>query len=325
MVTNCIFRNLGHGIGFGGNPGIADFDALTVEQCGAGICMQMPITWYDDNTDTAQAPGRSSGNSYFNNITIRNCSSYAFGGELGGSVVQNMNIISDGAIGIPNHGLRAIVNNIYRNINISGLFTGAALNLTNSTGGNTFENVSATCSGGGGVPVSGITWERGYGRNANVFRNCSGFTFAQTLHELPVDQSKPYSSVLVTDSIDPAWTGSVSNAGKPLGLIFATSAGSAAGGFQLFFPAGLLPGSIAYPTPVANVSNPASIPVGSVVEYVNPDTGAVNVKKKGEGGTEPYVSFPLAIASGDKIVFAVGGGMNNVLALWNGFYWQMVG
>jgi hypothetical protein len=322
LISNCIFRNLGFGINYGGNPGLATLDAIIVEQCGYGISLGwFPIPWYDDNNDVALPAGFnwSCGNSYANNIIMRSCSIKFFGGNLGRSIVQNINIVSDGAIGIPSVGLDAAVDNIYRNINISGLFTVAAIQLVNSTGGNTFENVSATCSGGGGVPISGITWSPGYGRSANVFRNCSGFTFAQPLHDLPIDGARPL-TVLVTDSIDPAWTGSASNAGKPLGHVLATNAGSAAGESTLHFPAGL-PAYITYGVMVANASNPTSIPNGTIILSGESPTGNVFLTKAVGGAA----AFTSPIASGDQIVFAVGGGTNSVLALWNGFYWQMVG
>jgi hypothetical protein len=133
---------------------------------------------------------------------------------LGFSVLDNLIIDSDGAIGVPLSGIMAPSGaNVFRNGKITGTYSVAALDCNNAKS-NCYYTYEVTCSGPGVVyrPLASTNSND----LPNFFINCS-FDTGQNIANIPSTPGWKYRSLLCNDSTVPVWdsTLGVSNVGAP--------------------------------------------------------------------------------------------------------------
>jgi hypothetical protein len=231
-------------------------------------------------------------------------------------------------------------NILFQGMDIGGYLGAFGFDLTGAVAC-TFRNCSTgAISGGGAVPwKQRTTWDitnigsPSFQSYPNGVGSGNQFEFCDTdgaigMLGLPSWASATGPEIWVTDCLYPAWTGSVSNVGKPVSGTATVNAPTAVNGTVMFFPTktgfpsflGTVDSS--HQWYVAGTNNPFEVQIawGVKVTAADPATGRVTVNQP----------LPLGVASGGVMFFIAAGGTNKVRVRWRTTtgvfgYWAIAG
>ena len=199
---------------------------MDIERCQVGIKFGNPYPNWDRNTNTIFA-ARSDGAIYqtVNAIQFESIGSASEGGSFvdlehcTSSILTNIKCSSFAQIGTPEYGFKLAGTSHCRfeNCEATGAFSAAAFGYTDHTASsNIWKSCTGSVASGGGVPWLLQSSPPAEGTAPDVFLNCYPTDGGVTLAKLPATSSVFGCTGVCTDSTVPAWTGSVSNIGKPV-------------------------------------------------------------------------------------------------------------
>ena len=229
-VENCKIQGCGTGIIFAGNGIVGGASNIDIEVSGDGILVGLnPIPWYDSNQSypplqVAQGEGGDTG--VFENIGME--SLYRAGIRIVGAnscifqaikIVCNQQTALDGIIIDPAGGGGFCHHTRFSNIYITGAYSHSAVTMGQQCDGCVFETVRAQVTSGGGTPWILPTQGgggAGVGADPYVVVNCENFSGAMPFSLRYTGPTAWGMTSVFSDSVDPVWTGTASNVGRPI-------------------------------------------------------------------------------------------------------------
>jgi hypothetical protein len=310
-------NNLGTGLVCFRQTQIVEF--LDIENCGYGISIgYMPLSYFDFDLGPGgeiEPPGNQPSGGIFHSIGIESpqiTGVYAY--ACGASNIQGLNCASYS--GTPTHGLwsNSFVNNVLENVQFSGAYTTAVIDIGNGAQGNTFRNVVTNAGQTPKWILPPVTiWDAWPQHPPFGQSDLNRFDFCDTdgaipIAKLPSFANQNTTTSWVTDSMYPTWDAATgtSNVGRPIAGMARTNGATASSNATLHFAA--TPSWIdnGWTVTEATYTNLDGIPGGTTVIG---KAGTTVTMSQGAGAT--------GVGNGDKLLFHAGGGTNKVLVRWN--------
>jgi Pectate lyase superfamily protein len=219
-VENCKIQGCSIGIINGVGAGVVR--NIDIEVSGTGILINYnPIPYYDSNQSYPPLQPAQTGSAnvgVYENISMESCNGI-FINIVGAHycTFQSIQLASFAPIGTPTDGI--LIDpychySRFSNIYIAGAFSHAAFGMGQQVGGCVFDTVRALCTGGGGanwvLPIAAP------GDDPFIVTNCQGFSGAIPFATRSTAPTAWGMTSVFSDSVDPVWTGSASNVGKPI-------------------------------------------------------------------------------------------------------------